>query len=217
MTASGATVSQLVRKVGPPRTTTENLLVTSCALDIEEKMTISIITIVIFTFSISVSSYAWSNQNLHFSKSTSSSWLEPRNRRLWSKAVHELKSSSGSATDISSTESEEYTVTLGLPPLGIVFEEVEPVGYAGVKVTSLVTGGKGDQCKKIQVGDRLKYTTAIKFLPGSSNYKVVVVDCRGLDFDTIVSAIGSNQERFGVDGVELTFCRAKESQQSESM
>jgi NADH dehydrogenase FAD-containing subunit len=98
-----------------------------------------------------------------------------------------------------------------------VFEEVEPVGYAGVKVTSLLTGGKGDQCKKIQVGDKLKYTTAIKFISGSSNYKVVVVDCRGLDFDTIVSAIGSNQERFGVDGVELTFSRSMESKQSESM
>jgi hypothetical protein len=171
--------------------------------------------IVILAISISVSSYAWSNQYLHFIKSSRIIWIEPRNRGFLGKAVHDLKSSSSSSiNDISSTDSEEYTVKLGLPPLGIVFEEVEPVGYAGVKVTSLLTGGKGDQCKKIQVGDKLKYTTAIKFIPGSSNYKVVAVDCRGLDFDTIVSAIGSNQERFGVDGVELTFSRSMESKQS---
>jgi hypothetical protein len=181
-------------------------------------MNIPFFNIVILAISISVDSNAWSNQHLHFIKSASITWLEPRNQRLLGNALHDLKSSiSSSVNDIRSTESEEYTVKLGLPPLGIVFEEVEPVGYAGVKVTSLLTGGKGDQCKKIQVGDKLKYTTAIKFISGSSNYKVVVVDCRGLDFDTIVSAIGSNQERFGVDGVELTFSRSMESKQSESM
>eukprot|EP00590_Aulacoseira_subarctica_P011102 CAMPEP_0172430800 /NCGR_PEP_ID=MMETSP1064-20121228/56096_1 /TAXON_ID=202472 /ORGANISM="Aulacoseira subarctica , Strain CCAP 1002/5" /LENGTH=168 /DNA_ID=CAMNT_0013177143 /DNA_START=54 /DNA_END=560 /DNA_ORIENTATION=- len=152
--------------------------------------------------SILDASQAWSN---HLRSALKCKRTEPTGISNPVSLLRAATSDSSSGTGI------EFTVKLGLPPLGIVFEEVEPIGYAGVQVISLVTGGKGEQCKKIQIGDRLKSTTAIKFISGSSNYQVVVVDCQKLDFDTIISAIGSNQERFRVDSVELTFSRLEEA------
>jgi len=54
-------------------------------------------------------------------------------------------------------EGEQYTVVLGLPPLGIVFEDIG-MGYPpkGVEVVALAPGGKGELCEKIRVGDKLK-------------------------------------------------------------
>jgi len=51
----------------------------------------------------------------------------------------------------------EYSVSLGLPPLGIVFEDIGS-GFPpkGVEVIALTSGGQGEQCGKIEIGDRLK-------------------------------------------------------------
>mmetsp|Transcript_11645 Transcript_11645/g.23849 ORF Transcript_11645/g.23849 Transcript_11645/m.23849 type:complete len:161 (-) Transcript_11645:25-507(-) len=98
-----------------------------------------------------------------------------------------------------------YTVTLPLPPLGIVFEELPPYGMAGVKVASLVTSGAGEKVGSIGIGDRLLSTTAVKIASGTSKVQLVEVDCTKLDYDTVVSAIGSHQSKFGVDRVEMTF------------
>lgn len=163
----------------------------------------SIPLLILALLSITDSSQAWSNHLRSAAKCKRTESI--------SNPVSLLSLNSAAISDSSSGNVIKFTVKLGLPPLGIVFEEIEPIGYAGVQVTSLVTGGKGEQCKKIQIGDRLKSTTAIKFISGSSNYQVVVVDCQKLDFDTIISAIGSNQERFRVDSVELTFSRLEEA------
>ncbi|GMI30943.1 hypothetical protein TeGR_g80 [Tetraparma gracilis] len=104
-----------------------------------------------------------------------------------------------------------YSVTLPLPPLGIVFAERSLSNpSSGVAVSALTTGGAGERCGLIEPGDVLLSTSAVKFRSGSSSYDVVTVDCRSLDFDTIVSAIGSNKEKFRVEGVELEFERPDE-------
>mmetsp|Transcript_28802 Transcript_28802/g.35035 ORF Transcript_28802/g.35035 Transcript_28802/m.35035 type:complete len:175 (-) Transcript_28802:71-595(-) len=119
-----------------------------------------------------------------------------------------LKSSTTTTALSSSSKSEEYSVTLPLPPLGIVFEDISP-GYPpkGVKVVALTSGGAGEKCGKIELGDVLTSVSAVKFKSGSSNFDVVMVDCTVLDFDTVVSAITSNQEKFRCDRVEMTFRR----------
>lgn len=102
-------------------------------------------------------------------------------------------------------------MTLPLPPLGIVFAERSlSTPSSGVAVSALTTGGAGERCGLIEPGDVLLSTSAVKFRSGSSSYDVVTVDCRSLDFDTIVSAIGSNKEKFRVEGVELEFERPDE-------
>ena len=86
-----------------------------------------------------------------------------------------------------------YTVQLGLPPLGIVFEERDPGAFNGVVVTALSTGGRGERCGKIEIGDYLTKTTAVQIEPGTSKYALITVDATRLDFDSVVSAIGSHQ------------------------
>mmetsp|Transcript_30126 Transcript_30126/g.59842 ORF Transcript_30126/g.59842 Transcript_30126/m.59842 type:complete len:156 (+) Transcript_30126:66-533(+) len=100
-----------------------------------------------------------------------------------------------------------YTVTLGLPPLGIVFEEVTPGFASGVVVSSLLPDSKASRCGLIRPGDRLLTTTAVKIESGTSKYSLVTVDATRLDFDSVVSAVGSHQERFRCDYVEMSFER----------
>jgi len=121
---------------------------------------------------------------------------------------HHKQTSTSSYLPSSSSSSEDYSVVLGLPPLGIVFEDISS-GYPpkGVEVVALTTGGKGANCGKIEIGDQLKTCSAIKFFPGSSKYELITLDCTKLDFDTVVSAITSNDEKFGCESVEMTFIR----------
>jgi len=114
------------------------------------------------------------------------------------------------------SEGTEYSVTLGLPPLGIIFEDIG-TGFPpkGVKVVGLASGGKGEICGKIQVGDQLKSCSAIKFISGSSKFVLEDIDCTKLDFDTVVSALTSNQSKFGCDRVDMTFIRPTEEESTD--
>lgn len=120
-----------------------------------------------------------------------------------------MSSSSSSSSEAAASSSSLYSVELPLPPLGIVFEERDPVGFNGVVVTALTTGGAGERCGKIQIGDVLTKTSAVRIIPGSSKFEIVNVDTTKLDFDTIVDAIGSNSEKFSCDRVSLTFERSR--------
>jgi len=113
-----------------------------------------------------------------------------------------------SSLQSSSTQGDEYTVKLGLPPLGIVFEDVSSGSPSGVKVVALTTGGQGERCGKIEIGDLLKTSSAIQFRSGSSKFDIVDVDCTEFDFDTVISALTSNNARFGCTSVDLTFIRS---------
>ena len=50
-------------------------------------------------------------------------------------------------------------------------------------------------------------TTAVKIESGTSKYGLITVDATKLDFDSVVSAVGSHQERFRCDYVEMSFER----------
>jgi len=47
-----------------------------------------------------------------------------------------------------------------------------------------------------------------------SKFEIVEVDCTVLDFDTVVSAITSNDVKFGCDSVALTFTRPSIKQEA---
>ena len=85
------------------------------------------------------------------SPSTSHNFLSSNNVDGRAGTIHAM--SSPSDVDLE----KEYSVTLGLPPLGIVFEDVGN-GYppAGVEVIALTSGGQGERCGAIEIGDRLK-------------------------------------------------------------
>ena len=95
-------------------------------------------------------------------------------------------------------------------PLGIGFEEDGPIyGKNGVSVTSIVedsNAAKGQQVMmnidgsnvavdgKVEVGDKLVGVTAIQFV--GAKWERKMFDCSKWDFETVVEAIGSNEEKF---------------------
>ena len=76
-------------------------------------------------------------------------------------------------------------------PLGIAFIEGDD---GGVQVDYLVEGGNAELSGKIKPGDVLLATTACMGRDGKFERKLIA--SRYLDFDTIMSAIGSNEPKF---------------------
>mmetsp|Transcript_13858 Transcript_13858/g.35921 ORF Transcript_13858/g.35921 Transcript_13858/m.35921 type:complete len:186 (+) Transcript_13858:57-614(+) len=89
-------------------------------------------------------------------------------------------------------------------PLGIGFEEND-YPRRGVKVISLVSGSNAEKCGRISVGDQLVGVTGIRLV--GAKFERQLFDCTKWDFDTVVDAIGSNEERFGCKDVVLQFQR----------
>jgi len=93
-----------------------------------------------------------------------------------------------------------YEVILG-KPLGIVFEENEPMMSRGVRVAELVEGGNAEKSGLVSVGDKLVAVTGVKVAGAKHERQLVAVqDC---DFDTIMGAIGSNIEKWRCENVIL--------------
>ena len=91
-------------------------------------------------------------------------------------------------------------------PLGIQFEEDGPIiGKSGVIVTGLVDGGNAKKAGSVQEGDKLVGVTAVKFV--GSKFERQMFDTRKWSFDTVVDAIGSNDEKFNIYDVILQFTR----------
>jgi len=99
-----------------------------------------------------------------------------------------------------------YEVSL-TKPLGIVFEEVK--AGEGVYVQDLVEGGLAERQGKIQVGDVLVGVTAIKIV--GAKWERRLIPARKFDFDTVIGAIGSNEEKWGCEDVILMFERPDEA------
>jgi hypothetical protein len=98
-------------------------------------------------------------------------------------------------------------------PLGIAFEEGDD---GGVVVDYLVEGGNAAKSGKIQPGDVLLATTGCMGRDGTFERRVI--PSRYLDFDTIMSAIGSNQAKFNKkrrNDVILQFARPTASYENE--
>ena len=92
-------------------------------------------------------------------------------------------------------------------PLGIVFEEAS--AGRGVYVTGLVEGGNAEAQGIVKEGDVLIGLTAVKVI--GAKWERRLIPARDLDFDTVVGAIGSNEERWGCRDVILQFQRPGES------
>lgn len=91
-------------------------------------------------------------------------------------------------------------------PLGIVFEEMQ-IGQ-GVYVIDLVEGGYADRMGSIYEGDVLVGVTAIKVV--GAKWERRLLPAKDLNFDTVVSAIGSNEMKWGCEDVVLLFMRPDE-------
>jgi hypothetical protein len=104
-----------------------------------------------------------------------------------------------------------YEVSLQ-KPLGIVFEEIE-VGK-GVFVQELVEGGNAERSGKIQPGDILVAVTAVKIV--GARWERRLIPARKFDFDTVVGAIGSNEEKWSCFDVVCMFERPGEADSAKT-
>mmetsp|Transcript_12588 Transcript_12588/g.27950 ORF Transcript_12588/g.27950 Transcript_12588/m.27950 type:complete len:221 (+) Transcript_12588:129-791(+) len=91
-------------------------------------------------------------------------------------------------------------------PLGIVFEEVAADEPRGVKVCELVPGGNAEACGLVGVGDLLIAATGTRQIGAKFERQLIQTDV--LDYDTIISCIGSNIEKYGCSGPILQFLKA---------
>ena len=95
-------------------------------------------------------------------------------------------------------------------PLGLVFEEVVPDLPKGVRVCEVLEGGNAANCgTPIGVGDELVAATGVKIQ--GAKWERQLVGTQTLDFDTIMSCIGSNEERWGCKDVVLHLKRAADT------
>ena len=79
----------------------------------------------------------------------------------------------------------------------------------------VVPGGNADKSRVIQAGDLLRRCSATTLKGDKSgsdvghgeylynNWSRSMIDCRGLAFDTVMAAIASNNERWGIFDVDL--------------
>ena len=97
-------------------------------------------------------------------------------------------------------------------PLGIVFEEIEAGN--GVFVQELVEGGNAERSGKIQPGDVLVGITAVKIV--GARWERRLIPARKFDFDTVVGAIGSNEEKWSCFDVVCMFERPEEADSAKT-
>ena len=93
---------------------------------------------------------------------------------------------------------------ISLPkPLGIIFEEIE-IGK-GVYVVDMVEDGNAERQGTVMKGDILIGVTAVKVV--GAKWERRLIPAKDLDFDTVVNAISSNEEKWGCTDVVLQFMR----------
>jgi hypothetical protein len=107
-------------------------------------------------------------------------------------------------------------------PLGIIFEEETPGKAEGVTVAGLVEGGRAELDGRILVGDKLIRVSAVQFggqqslikLGDGAQFTSVernLIPVTALPFDVIMSAIASNEGRYGYTDVALELQRTDQS------
>ncbi|GIL45392.1 hypothetical protein Vafri_2644 [Volvox africanus] len=130
-------------------------------------------------------------------------------RRLWAFRV------AAEATD-----SRPHLIMLTLrKPVGLVFEQ-KPEG-GPVYVAEVVEGGAAARTGKVLPGDILSKCSAVVLKAGKEglyeaegygqrpydNWEVIEYDCEGKDFKTVMTALRSNNERWGKMDVTLVLRR----------
>lgn len=103
-----------------------------------------------------------------------------------------------------------YEVALA-KPCGIIFEEIEP--NCGVYVADLVEGGNAENQGVIQKGDFLVGITAVQI--SGAKWERRLIPARKFGFDLVVSAIGSNEVKWGCNNVILLVERPGEANSEE--
>ncbi|KAI3432249.1 hypothetical protein D9Q98_003810 [Chlorella vulgaris] len=117
------------------------------------------------------------------------------------------------------------TVSLTLrKPLGLVLGERKlSSGAVEVVVEELVPGGNAEKDGRVQAGDVLVKCSATLLKAGKEgeferegygqrpydNWEQVLFDARGKQFDTVMAALGSNSERWGIFTIQLEFERGE--------
>ena len=103
-----------------------------------------------------------------------------------------------------------YEVPLARP-CGILFEEIEP--NCGVYIQDLVEGGNAANQGVLQKDDVLVGVTAIQI--SGAKWERRMIPARKFGFDLVVSAIGSNDEKWGCNNVILLVERPNEASREE--
>jgi len=103
-----------------------------------------------------------------------------------------------------------YEVSLE-KPLGIIFEEIE--AGQGLYVQDLVEGGNAERSGQVNIGDNLVAMTAVKVV--GAKYERRLIPSRRFDFDTMVGAMGSNDEKWGCNDVVILLERPEEADRAE--
>mmetsp|Transcript_47734 Transcript_47734/g.101439 ORF Transcript_47734/g.101439 Transcript_47734/m.101439 type:complete len:212 (+) Transcript_47734:127-762(+) len=103
-----------------------------------------------------------------------------------------------------------YEVKLA-KPCGILFEEIEP--NRGVYIQDLVDGGNAARQGVLQNGDVLVGMTAVQI--SGAKWERRLIPARKFGFDLVVSAIGSNEEKWGCNNVILMVERPGEADAEE--
>ncbi|KAK9817816.1 hypothetical protein WJX72_002663 [[Myrmecia] bisecta] len=130
----------------------------------------------------------------------------------------EAELDAGSQPGLEGAQSKVYEVTLR-KPLGMVLAE-DRVGGATI-VEELVPGGNADKSGVVAAGDVVKRCSAYVLKAGKEsefqskghgarpydNWERIMFDCTGQDFKTVMSAISSNNERWGIFNVTLELLR----------
>lgn len=112
---------------------------------------------------------------------------------------------------------EERSVTLR-KPVGVVFAQNKG---GPVFVEELTPGGNADKSGVVQVGDVLTKCSAVVLKAGKEgqyekegygqrpydNWETVMFDCENKEFKTVMSALKSNNERWGIMTATLVFRR----------
>lgn len=119
---------------------------------------------------------------------------------------------------------EQRSVTLR-KPVGVVFAQNKT---GPVFVEELTAGGNADKSGLVQVGDVLSQCSAVVLKAGKEgqyeregygqrpydNWETIMFDCENQEFKTVMSALKSNNERWGFMNVTLVFRRPSGPQEA---
>ncbi|KAG2491231.1 hypothetical protein HYH03_010439 [Edaphochlamys debaryana] len=127
-----------------------------------------------------------------------------------------VRSAEASAPAAASTPAPAGLVRVTLrKPIGVVFEQ-SPSG-GPVFVAEVTEGGAAAKSGRVVVGDVLSRCSAVVLKAGKEkqyenegygqrpydNWEVIDFDCEGQDFKTCMSALRSNNERWGIRDITL--------------
>uniref|UniRef100_A0A383W2S3 PDZ domain-containing protein n=1 Tax=Tetradesmus obliquus TaxID=3088 RepID=A0A383W2S3_TETOB len=141
----------------------------------------------------------------------------PREQQLVVAAAADAAEAAAAAGDAPQPQQQPQGVSVKLrKPVGIVFAQNR---NGPVFVEEIAPGSNAEKCGEVQVGDVLDQCSAIVLKAGKEgqyekegygqrpydNWETVMIDCNGREFKTVMNALKSNNERWGINHVTLVF------------